>query len=49
MQFDGSMAWLQKHVPAKFWEMCEDMWAHQNLKYRAEANHISERIGLSSR
>jgi len=49
MQFDGAKAWLQKHVPAKFWEMCEDMWVEQNLKYRAEAKNINEHIGLSSR
>ena len=49
MEFDGSKAWLQKHVPAKFWEKCEDMWIEQNLTYRSEAKIINEHLGLSSR
>ena len=48
MQFDGSKAWLQEHVPVKFWEMCEDMWVQQIRKYRAEAKNNIEHLGLSS-
>ena len=49
MQFDGAKAWLQKHVPAKFRDICEDRWVQQNLKYRAKAKNINEHLGISSR
>ena len=48
MEFDAAKAWLQKHVPAKFWEQCENMWIEQNLKYRTETKKINEQLGLSS-